>query len=90
MTRRAARGRAGARPAADPYGLGPAGSLIAPIAALAGLLVVALVTVALFTGSVPLPGGGGRPQGSGGGAAPNRTAAPSNVVSRGTRGGPGA
>ena len=56
------------------------GSLIAPIAALAGLLVVALVMVALFTGSVPLPGGGGRPQGSGGVLAPNQTAAPSNVV----------
>ena len=82
MTRRAGRPRGGAaRPATDPYGIGPAGSLVAPVLAVVGLTVIALITVALFTGSVPLPGGGGsRPQGSGGGIAPNRTPAPSNVV----------
>ena len=80
MTRRAARGRAGARPAPTRTGSVPAGSLSPRSLALAGLLVIALVTLALFTGSVPLPGGGGRPQGSGGVLAPNRTAAPSNVV----------
>lgn len=82
MTRRAGRPRGGAaHPATDPYGIGPTGSLVAPILALVGLAVIALVTVALFTRSIPLPGGGGSgPQGSGGVIAPNRTAAPPNVV----------
>lgn len=80
MTRRPGRARAGvARSGTDPYGLGAAGSLMAPALALAGLAAIAVITLALFTGTVPLPGSGG-PQGSGGVIAPNRTPAPSNVV----------
>ncbi len=94
MTRRAGRTRApsAGRTKSDPYGIGPAGSLIAPAIAAVGLVVIALITVGLFTGSIPLPGGGsgsggnggtgnGANGGGGGGAlGPERTPTPSNVV----------
>jgi dipeptidyl aminopeptidase/acylaminoacyl peptidase len=67
------------RTARDPYGLGPVGTIAAPILALVGLIVVAVVTLGLMGGSVSLPGnvGGNGPIGPGG---PDRTAAPSNVI----------
>jgi Tol biopolymer transport system component len=74
------------RPGSDPYGIGPTGTLVAPILALVGLIVVALLTVGIFTGSLPLPignsggGGGGGGGGGDGGVGPVRTPAPSNVV----------
>ncbi len=89
MTRRMGRGRppGATRPGVDAYGVGPAGSLIAPVLAAIGLAVIALLTVGLFTGSIPLPGSGSGPRpgssgGGGGGGAigPVRTPAPSNVV----------
>ena len=84
MTRRTSRFGAsrGPRAASDPYGIGPSRTLIAPLAAAAGLVVIALVTLALFTGSVPVPRGGGGPAGgnNGGAVGPIRTPAPSNVV----------
>jgi Tol biopolymer transport system component len=78
MTRSA---RSGRRPAVprDPYGLVPTGSALAPILALAGLLVAALLTVSLLNGQLPFvtsSGGGG----GGGAAGPGATPAPSNVV----------
>jgi len=83
--------RAGAtQPIGSPgggFGVRPAGSLVAPMISIVGLLVVALVTAGLFTGQLPLlsstrGGGTGNNQNQGGGGVgdPNQTAAPSNVV----------
>jgi Tol biopolymer transport system component len=87
VTRRSGRFGAsrGARPATDPYGIGPTRTLVAPLLAAVGLVVVALLTLGLFTGSLPLLGGGGGGGGGGGdgggnGVGPVRTPAPSNVV----------
>jgi hypothetical protein len=85
MTRRTSRFGAsrGPRAASDPYGIGPSRTLIAPVAATVGLVVIALITLALFTGSVPVPTGGSGPGGggnNGGAVGPIRTPAPSNVV----------
>jgi len=66
------------RGGSDRSGLSPSGPVLAPVLAAVGLLVTALVTLALFTGSVPLPGGGSGK--GGGGVGPARTPAPSNVV----------
>jgi Tol biopolymer transport system component len=61
----------------DPFGIGPSATLAAPAAAFVGLVVVAILTVGLMTGDLPLPGGGnGEPDGGG----PGRTPAPSDVV----------
>ena len=62
--------------ARDPYGLALAGPFVVPIAALAGLLVIAFVTLNLFNGQLPLGGGSG----SGGQNGPTVTPAPSNEV----------
>jgi dipeptidyl aminopeptidase/acylaminoacyl peptidase len=67
--------------AGDPYGLGIIGSFLAPALAIVGLLIVALITVNLINGDLPL--GLGRETGSNGGTngdGPDRTPAPSNVV----------
>jgi len=71
--------RAGARRprVPDPYGLLPDRSLWAPGLSLAGLAIVAVLTLNLLGGSVPFVGGSGN---GGGGGGANRTAAPSNVV----------
>jgi dipeptidyl aminopeptidase/acylaminoacyl peptidase len=70
--------------ARDPYGVGPVGSWIAPVASVVGLIVVGLLTLSLLQGELPLGiGGGGSGDGTGnggGGETPTRTAAPSNVV----------
>ena len=71
-----------ARRGLDPYGVGPVGSLIAPVASVVGLLIVAFFTLSLLNGQVPLVGAPGAGPASSGGAVPGvtRTAAPSNVV----------
>lgn len=83
MTRRASRFGLDRGSRTDPYGIGPTGTLVAPVAAAVGLVVVALITLALFSGSVPLPGGGsgtGSGGTNGGAVGPIRTPAPSNEV----------
>ena len=70
----------GRRPAVrDPYGLLPKGSAMGPLLALVGLAVVAILTLDLLGGRIPLTsssGGGG----GGGGAVGDLTPAPSNVI----------
>ncbi len=82
-------GPAKARPprASDPYGVGPVGSWIAPVLAIVGLLLIAVVTLNLLQGEMPfgIGGGGtgngnGNGNGTGNGDDPQRTAAPSNIV----------
>ncbi len=85
MTDGPPRRRRSGRPS-DPFGIGARGSLLAPILAALGLGLVAVVTLALFTGSIPLPGGGsgsGSTDGGGGGGGPVGpivTPVPSNIV----------
>jgi Tol biopolymer transport system component len=62
----------------DPYGLGPIGTVAAPVLSIAGLLLVGIVTLNLLNGDVPFGIGG--PNGNGGVDGPRRTAAPSGVV----------
>lgn len=77
MTRAA---RPGPRRATDPYGIGPIGTLIAPIASIVGLILIGVITFNLLNGDLPF-GIGGSGNGNGnGGDGPTRTAAPSNVV----------
>lgn len=71
MTRRAL-----ARGTHDPYGLGPVATYLAPVAAAVALVVVAVVTLGLMNGQLPLQ----RRPGNDGGQVVNRTPAPSNVV----------
>ena len=80
-------GPAKARPprASDPYGVGPVGSWIAPVLAIVGLLLIAVVTLNLLQGEMPFGiGGGGSGNGNGNGKGdgddPDRTPAPSNIV----------
>jgi dipeptidyl aminopeptidase/acylaminoacyl peptidase len=67
----------------DPYGVSLRRPLLAPILAAVGLGVVALLTMALFTGSIPFLPTGGRTTGGGGGGSvarpPGATPKP-NVV----------
>ena len=67
--------------AGDPYGLGTVGSFVAPVLAIVGLLIVAIITINLLNGELPL--GLGRGTGTNGGTTgegPAMTPAPSNVV----------
>lgn len=73
MTRRAAT----ARRARDPYGIGPIGGYVGPIAAAVALLLVGIVTINLMNGQLPLRSGGGNTTGQ---PTVNRTPAPSNQV----------
>lgn len=73
MTRRATT----ARRTRDPYGIGPVGGYVGPIAAAAALVIIALVTLSLMNGQVPLRSGSNNGNGQPG---PNRTPAPSGVV----------
>jgi dipeptidyl aminopeptidase/acylaminoacyl peptidase len=78
MTRRGAPARG--RAPRDPYGIGPVAGYVGPAVAAIVLLVIALVTVSLFNGQIPLvrsPSGGG---GGGGVAGPAATPAPPDVV----------
>ncbi len=63
--------------AGDPYGIGPIGTIAAPVLSIVGLLLIGIVTLNLLNGDVPF-GIGGR--GGNGGDGPSRTAAPSGVV----------
>ena len=73
MTRRA--GTTGT--SRDPYGLGPAGTYVAPAIAGLALVIVAAITLSLMNGQVPFHGGSNGPGTQPG---PNRTPAPSNQV----------
>ena len=65
--------------ARDPYGIGPVGSAIGPIASVVGLLLIGIVTLNLFNYELPFAGGGnGGTGGTPGG--PAITPAPSNVI----------
>lgn len=66
--------------ARDPYGVGPIGGMVAPLLALVGLVIVAIVTIQLLSGSLPFGIGSGPGNGNGGPGDPARTAAPSGVV----------
>jgi TolB protein len=68
----------------DPYGLLPAGTPIAAILSAVGLVVVALISISLFQGQLPL-GGGGPGNGDGGPGTTDdpgviKTPTPSGVV----------
>lgn len=60
----------------DPYGIGSVAPFLAPLLSLAGLLVVALVTVFAITGQVPFLGSP-TANGGGGNVPPGRTPSPS-------------
>ena len=64
--------------ARDPYGIGPMGSSVAPIASIVGLVLIAIVTVNLFNYELPFGNVGGNGNGDKGG--PAQTPAPSGVV----------
>jgi dipeptidyl aminopeptidase/acylaminoacyl peptidase len=68
--------------ASDPYGIGPVGTLIAPILSVLGLVLVAVLTISLLNGEIPFATSGRGPTASGDGnvAGPAATPAPSNVV----------
>ena len=67
------------RPVRDPYGLLPAGTPIAAVVSVIGLLVVAFVTLSLGNGRLPVNVGGNGPNASDGGGVAH-TPTPSNVV----------
>ena len=62
----------------DPYGIGPIGTILAPLVSIVGLVLVGVITLNLLNGDVPFGIGGSNGNGNVGG--PARTAAPSNVV----------
>jgi Tol biopolymer transport system component len=65
--------------AGDPYGVGPIGTILAPLLSIVGLLLVGIVTLNLLNGDVPF--GVGSSNGNAGNlGGPARTPAPSNVV----------
>jgi Tol biopolymer transport system component len=61
----------------DPYGLGPVGTAVGPLASIVGLAVIAILTINLFNYDVPFLGGGNGGVGPG---AADRTPAPPNVI----------
>ncbi len=63
--------------AGDPYGIGPIGTIAAPLLSMVGLLLIGIGTLNLLNGDVPFGIGG---PGGNGGDGPSRTAAPSGVV----------
>jgi Tol biopolymer transport system component len=70
------------RPVRDPYGLLPGGLPVAAVLSIAGLLVIAVATLAVSNGTLPFtPGGGGTgPQGSGNADVVTKTPTPPSVV----------
>ena len=66
--------------ARDPYGIGPVGTAIAPIAAVVGLVLIAVVTINLFNYELPFAGGDPGNGNNGAVGGPAITPAPSNVV----------
>jgi Tol biopolymer transport system component len=63
----------------DPYGVGPIGTLLAPLLSVVGLVLIGVITLNLLNGKVPFGIGGSNGNG-GNGDGPARTPAPSNVV----------
>lgn len=64
-----------------PFSVGPVGRWLAPVVAIVGLLVVALITLDLLQGGVPFVGGSnGNGNGNATGNGPIQSAAPPNVV----------
>ena len=63
----------------DPYGVGPIGTVLAPVLSVIGLLLIGVITWNLLNGEVPF-GVGGSTSDGGNVVGPARTAAPSNVV----------
>ena len=63
----------------DPYGVGPIGTVLAPVLSLVGLLLIGIVTLNLLNGEVPFGIGGSNGNGGNVGG-PARTPAPSNEV----------
>jgi hypothetical protein len=64
----------------DPYGIGPVAGYVGPLVAVAGLVVVALVTLSLLRGEVPFVPTGAKPGASGAPGGVVATPAPSGVV----------
>jgi Tol biopolymer transport system component len=65
--------------AGDPYGVGPIGTVLAPVLSLVGLLLIGVITLNLLNGEVPFGIGGSNGDGGNAGG-PARTPAPSNEV----------
>jgi len=82
MSRPGSGTRSPRRTTGDPYGLAAAGPFVAPLISVIGLVVVALLSVALVTGNVPfLPrgaSGSGGNNGPGGGTDTTQTPSPSS------------
>ncbi|HEY5496671.1 MAG TPA: hypothetical protein VIK16_08400, partial [Candidatus Limnocylindrales bacterium] len=76
MTRTRPEPRSARRASRDPYGIGNLAPFLAPLLSMAGLLVVALVTVFALTGRVPFLGNP-TANGGGGNVPPGRTPSPS-------------
>ncbi len=55
------------RPVRDPYGVLPAGTPLAAVLSVVGLLLIAIATMSLASGDLPLAGGGTGPDPSGDG-----------------------
>lgn len=68
------------RPVRDPYGLLPSGTPVAALLSLAGLVAVALVTLALGSGQLPFLSGGRAGPGASGDPGVARTPTPSGQV----------
>ena len=66
--------------ARDPYGIGPVGSMIGPIASVVGLVLIAIITINLFNYDLPFAGDGVGDGGNGAPGGPGLTPAPSNVI----------
>ena len=66
--------------ARDPYGIGPVGSAIGPIASVVGLVIIGIVTLNLLDYELPFAGGNGGNGSNGAPGGPDITPAPSNVV----------
>ena len=76
MTRRLQVGRPARHSGRDPYGVGSVAPFLVPLLSMAGLLVVAIVTLFALTGRVPFVGSS-TPNGNGGNVPPGRTPSPS-------------
>ena len=78
MTRRGAPARA--RPPRDPYGIGPVSGYVGPIVAVVVLIVIALGSISLFNGQIPLIRAQSTDGANNGGNGPALTPAPPDEV----------
>ena len=69
--------RPGPPRARDPFGIGPVGTVVAPLLSVVGLVLIGIITFNLINGEAPFGAMSGNGNGNGD---PTRTAAPSNVV----------